>query len=331
MNRDIKPALLTGAIAIPASCAGVFVVNGKQRLQHKTTLIAFQVQIDQLESWQTELEQSIAAIAAEKQRVETNINFLQTQLSQLYAQIAEHRNHKQQLSQDVVTLTTDYHKLSAKLQDLQTQVDNCEQRREELYQSLRSLRQEKQEEEASYSYLKTEHNQLQIKIAQLRNQKQELEEDLTSINHLKPQLQDSVNEMRQSLAALQTQILEYQATKTKLEQELSSLNQNPKLTPEVKSSDKSSNPWIEFVMQLSDPELQVVEAIIHQSDPRIEIKKIAEANITMPELLIDRINEVALDTIGDFIIEPESEFVPPGILEDYLRDLQQALDKMKNK
>jgi hypothetical protein len=65
-------------------------------------------------------------------------------------------------------------------------------------------------------------------------------------------------------------------------------------------------------MRLNKPEIQVLKAIIEQSDPSATIKKIAEENITMPELLIDAINECALDTIGDLIIEPGSELVSYG-------------------
>ncbi len=68
--------------------------------------------------------------------------------------------------------------------------------------------------------------------------------------------------------------------------------------------------WQNFLAHISQSELQVIEAIMQQNDPSATIKKIAEDNITMPELLIDSINECALDTIGDLLIEPGSDSIP---------------------
>jgi len=66
------------------------------------------------------------------------------------------------------------------------------------------------------------------------------------------------------------------------------------------------------MMRLPKYELEVL-ALAEQVNVRNQ--KIAEANITMPELLIDFINQRSLDTIGDLIIEPGNESFPPKIPE----------------
>ncbi len=60
--------------------------------------------------------------------------------------------------------------------------------------------------------------------------------------------------------------------------------------------------WTVLMRQLPEYEFQVLKAIAEQANPAPVIKQIAEANLTMPELLIDGINERALDTIGDLIL-----------------------------
>ncbi|MBD3557829.1 hypothetical protein H6S82_03025, partial [Planktothrix sp. FACHB-1355] len=71
-------------------------------------------------------------------------------------------------------------------------------------------------------------------------------------------------------------------------------------------------------------ELQVLKAIVELENPNAEIKKIAESYITMPELLIDAINERAIATIGDIIIEQGSLF--PVIPEtEYLANIRVIL------
>lgn len=45
----------------------------------------------------------------------------------------------------------------------------------------------------------------------------------------------------------------------------------------------------------------------------------------MPELLIDFINQRALNTIGDLIIEPGNESFPPKIPEEYLMNVKKVI------
>ena len=88
----------------------------------------------------------------------------------------------------------------------------------------------------------------------------------------------------------------------------------------------SAEDWGNFVARLTEPEFQVLKAIAEQDDPNPAIKQIAEAQVTMPELLVDAINERALDHIGDIIVEPGSGYVPPAIVSEYLKQVNQLLD-----
>jgi hypothetical protein len=53
------------------------------------------------------------------------------------------------------------------------------------------------------------------------------------------------------------------------------------------------------------------------------IKQIAEAQITMPNLLIDSINEIANNTIGELIIETGEE--KPEIYPEHLLNLKKII------
>ena len=72
--------------------------------------------------------------------------------------------------------------------------------------------------------------------------------------------------------------------------------------------------WAEFVGKLADYHLHVLRAILRQQDPIGEIRRLATEQATMPETLIERINELAVSTLGDFIIAPGSN--PPVIEEE---------------
>ncbi|TLD41916.1 MAG: hypothetical protein JETT_1785 [Candidatus Jettenia ecosi] len=69
--------------------------------------------------------------------------------------------------------------------------------------------------------------------------------------------------------------------------------------------------WTKFRSRLAHYQLSLLKALVEQDDPTREICRIAHENVTMPELLLDSINELALDTVGDIIIETIS--IPPVI------------------
>lgn len=357
-NRDIKTAFLTGFITVTATSCGVVTVNRKQLTQQKLTLSALEYQIRQLEKLEEELNQSLAAIEEEEERTESNINHLQKELKQLYTQTDAQRRYKQQLSQDVAVLTEQNRKIEAEVQQRLASIHNLEQRREELDVAVRSLKVEKFSVEASLKSVQAEIQQLQEQIAEQQNQKKELDLDLSLLKRIKPQLETEVHDLRTQLQELETRktkldeslaalVAEKQTTeaslnllqaqlrevqdqvveqKNKPEQESSA---PPQQTHQMGEEDEQQpeiikDKWAEFEARLSPPELQVLQAIAQQDNPNAAIKKIAEENITMPELLIAAINEHALATIGDIIIEPESVF--PVIAEaDYLTNVHKML------
>ena len=67
----------------------------------------------------------------------------------------------------------------------------------------------------------------------------------------------------------------------------------------------------------------MLKAIVEQDNPNAAIKQIAEANITMPNLLIDSINECANDTIGELIIEPGGEI--PEVYQEHLINVKKMI------
>ncbi len=124
ITRDIKTAGLTGLITVPATISAIVVVNRKQRTQQKLPLNSLKNQIHQLKQRKAQLIQSLSSTLTEKQKTDTNINFLKVELSQLYTQVAEQRSYKQQISQDLTTLKEQRGQLEAESHELQTQIYN---------------------------------------------------------------------------------------------------------------------------------------------------------------------------------------------------------------
>lgn len=361
--RDFQKAFVTGLITIPATFCAVGVVNRKQRLQQEQTWTELQMEIHQMERWEAQLHHSLSAIAAEERRAEVNLNALRSQLHQLYFQVAEQQKYRYQLGQDLMILSEQRHQVETESLHWQTQVHSLEQQKEELDLSLRSMKAEKYKVEISLKSLQTELKDLQDQVAEHLSQKEEIKQDLTLLQRLKPQLelvslnlQTQIQELESRKAQLNQSLFQLstdqQTAKAYLDFLQAQLNQlktsgkeslqlhipdqfGHKLLPAQVQNGQTievnetrfeylNSEWSEFIAQLPNAELQVLRAITKLDNPNSAIKKIAEENITMPELLIADINERALAIIGDLIIEPGS--VPPTIAETgYLENLREIL------
>jgi chromosome segregation ATPase len=357
VSQDVGMALKTSLITIPATFLGIAAVNLKQRNQQKLILNDLQVEIYQLEKWQSQLNQSLRVISEQRQQTETNINFLQVQLRQLSERTTEQRYYQQQVTQELDILFQQKHSLETTSQELQAQVQGLEQHKGEIDQSVRSLRKLKHDTEAEFHSFENQLQDLRSQVTHLHIQKQELEDGVTLLNRLKPQLEEKSHQLQTEIQQLEKQqaecsesldaiakkkdttqihlsllnqeLLEQQDKNDKIKQEVNQIIEQRKYLSSEKTADKIPEEWQNFISHISQSEMQVIAAIIQQSDPSTTIKKIADDNITMPELLIDSINECALDTIGDLLIEPGSDSIPLGIMEEYLILLNKILNLNK--
>ena len=76
----------------------------------------------------------------------------------------------------------------------------------------------------------------------------------------------------------------------------------------------------EFVMQLVPEQRKTLHCIVAQENVQECLEQIADQSFTMPQILIDDINEVAMQTLGDIIIS--SEFM---VIEEYEGELKNSM------
>ncbi len=209
----------------------------------------------------------------------------------------------------------------------------------QLYDHLSAMIAEQQRTEIHINFLKRQLNQLYVQTAEQQKYKQQLTQDLIALEEQKRLLSADAHHWETEVYHLEQQKQELDlclrsllSEKHNAEAELQQLqlqitekdNQISQIETDDFSSDKLPDEWTEFVAHLTNSELQVLKAIVYLENPNPEIKKIAESYITMPELLIDGINERAIATIGDIIIEPGS--VSPLIAEaEYLTNIKEIL------
>jgi hypothetical protein len=75
-----------------------------------------------------------------------------------------------------------------------------------------------------------------------------------------------------------------------------------------------SEMWAQMAKSLDDHQAEALAAILNSNDPQAAIHRIASKQFLMPTMLIDSINELAQDIIGDILIESDDV---PQLIDDY--------------
>lgn len=278
-------------------------------------MYGLQVRLKELEQKEAELNNALSATLSAKQRAELAVKTTQAELNQIQAQLLDHAHRKDDLDKEIATLTTQKQQLEMELVALEPRVRDLERYRTELNQFLASAEPKRQQVENSSRSLQGAIEHLQVQISSLHGE----------------------------LGQLETQILERRDQKEMLDQELASLQgeltsktplsaQTPPLQPpsQPKAGADSALPtmeWMNFFNQLSDSEFKALIAIAEHTNPSPALKQISEDHLTMPALLIDSINEHAMDTVGDLIIDPSAS--APIVAPEYAETIHALLEHLR--
>jgi chromosome segregation ATPase len=276
----------------------------KQKQQQEAEFYTLQTQLQQLERRQTELEQSLSAKTFQLNQTETRLNQLKKEVEQLQKQISRKKQQKEQLHPDLVTLESQKRHLEGEAYDLQTQIQVLQQRQDQLNQVLAPLQEQQHEIEASLLAGKAKLDQLLSQISDKRKQQKKLDRDLANLGNRKQQLETECQN-------LQTQIQMFVLPNTVLTQ-TSAQNLGSTILQIIPEEWREG---LEFAQQLSQDEQKAFKAILEQDS--VTLKRIAEENLMMPEVLIESINEKAINTFGDTLLVSGSASVSPELQENY--------------
>ncbi|MFN7527019.1 MAG: tellurite resistance TerB C-terminal domain-containing protein, partial [Dolichospermum sp.] len=230
---------------------------------------------------------------------------------------------KQELDNDLILLGRLKPQLEQKLYELRIEVQNREMEISKQNDLLTQIT-------TSRNNLENTINTLEIKTLEQKSQ----------IN----QLQNQISLLQEERDLLQNQIWELIQVQT-INSNCETLPDNQENNVELFPFDELLQPldiidtehdqptnlpteWHNLLENLPAYEIQVLKAILEKDNPQETIKQIAEANITMPHLLIDAINEIANQTIGKSIIETKSEI--PEIIEEHLLNVKTMISKYKS-
>jgi outer membrane murein-binding lipoprotein Lpp len=233
------------------------------------------------------LERVLSNAVASKQKLQTDLTLLQTELSQVQQQLADQRQKKDKLVQEVTELKQQKRQLENQSKVLRSEVQAMEQQRKEAEQRLVATRspapptQSEPNGSKSFSPLRSRVNGAPVAVGQAK-----------------------------PVSTPQSVSFSVQPTPTIAP---------PEPARAEKGASDLSEEWMEFMVHLPEYEFLVLKAIAESSNPAPMIKRIAEDNLTMPEILIDTINERALDTIGDLLIDAQAGVGAATIVQEHSR------------
>ncbi|MGV0108116.1 TerB-C domain-containing protein [Nostoc sp. DSM 114160] len=290
-----------------------------QKKQLETEVSSLQTEINNLQNNQTELNNAFSILTAEKRRLESNCNVSRAEITQLQSQISELQHEKQEIESNLTLLGRLKPQLEEKLYELRIAIQELEVETTQNNQLLVATKTERENIQAILNYSQTQLAEHKAELQQLQGQVSLLQEERDS-------LQNQVWELLQQVETFNSEPLSDNSQEDDIELfpfseiiESSDISENS----EVETSKNISEEWTNFLVNLPGHELQVLKAIVEQDNPNSAIKTIAEANITMPNLLIDSINERANDTIGELIINSDSE--SPKVYQEHITDVKKMI------
>ncbi|BAY43922.1 hypothetical protein SAMD00079811_15150 [Scytonema sp. HK-05] len=289
-----------------------------EKKQLEAQINYLQNELHALDQSKVELNNSFSALTAEKRRLELNHNVSRAEITQLQAHISELQQQKQELESNLTLLNRLKPQLEEKLHELRVQIQELEAQENQQKQFILDKKAEKELIEANL-------NSLQTQLAEQQTQLQQLQGQVSVLQDERDQLQSQVWELLHQMETLTTQE-QLNENEQEASVDLFPFSEFIESLEPIETSDQLENfseEWAEFIEQLHSYEIQVLKAILEQDNPNAAIKKIAEENITMPNLLIDSINEHANDTIGELIINPSSE--TPEIYQEHMTNVKKII------
>ena len=268
-----------------------------------------ETEINNLQKNQGELNNAFSVLTAEKRRLESNCHVSRTEITQLQSQISELQQEKQEIESNLTLLGRLKPQLEEKLYELRIAIQELEVETSQKNQLLVAT---KTERENIQAILNSSQTQLAAEKAEL----QQLQEQVSLLQEERDSLQNQVWELLQQIETFNSEPLADESQDNGME--LSSFSELIETSQKIDTSEVDNIPieWTNFLENLPGYELQILKVIVEQDNPKAAIKKIAEANITMPNLLIDSINERANDIIGELIIDSDSE--TPEVYPEHL-------------
>ncbi|MBD2576445.1 tellurite resistance TerB C-terminal domain-containing protein [Oscillatoria sp. FACHB-1406] len=312
--RNSQLAFLSASLSVIASYIGGTFFYKRRLLEQRTLRNSLYNQIEELEQEEEQLYHSLYEATATQQNLEAHIHALQYESERLRLRVAELHNQRSLLHESLVQLKKEHQEQVEPLHQLQKQIQFLEQRQTQVKHSLEIKTTEVQQAETRLGALKLEIETLQNQLNNRSKQEEEIGDRTFLLERKRQELEQQVRQLQERLqngTAVATQESADEAKESNIPAQLT-----PLLPKE----------WFDlltFIDGLSDLEKETFEAIIDRDEQRL--KEIADRHTTMPEVLIESLNESALSILGDTLLMGGNGSLIPEFHEEYSNFLKQPV------
>ncbi len=296
-------ALLTGYVS--ALVAAIQRRKYEQRLRH-----SLRYQIDLLLEKRHHLQQALSVTATNQQELAASVGALQNERAQLLASVSELYGRRRQLLQDLARLECPSGEAAPS--------PPPSARDRELGQIAFSKTIQIQQLEVRLAELRAEYDRLQAQAAGLGTVAAPSGEGPEGANRRsRPKSRGKVDAL--SDYAQKKQLVERPSAPE------SSLRLSQLTIPDLQQVDPEALPqeWRDFANVLSADERAAIAAILARDEAAL--KGLADRQATMPEVLVETLNENALTVLGDTLFITTGGTVVPEIHAEYVPLLRQAI------
>lgn len=249
------------------------------------------------------------------QTLEDRLHSLQTALERIQTEILDQEENRDSLERQLRPLqaqknqlTTENQQLATQAQELRTNLSVLQQSQIRLKQSLFALQEQHQETAVEVQQQQAQLSQLYVAIADCQQRHQALKD-----NH--EALQTEPQQLATPVPIERPQMTELQALPSSTES--ASTSQSP---PQMQTL---SSEWLAFVRSLSGFEKQALNAMI--LDDEFTLQRLLWREQQSVELCWDALNDKAIATLGDALVEGQEGVLIPYVNEDYATTLAAAI------
>lgn len=293
-----------------------------QKRQLELEIINLKNELDNLDNNTVELKKYCSELAAEKRRLEMKSNVARSELHQIQAQIETFKQEKQDIENNVILSNRLKPQLEERLHELRIEIEELENNLSQQNISLENSIATQKNIEIEITELQTKKQNKQLEINQLENQFSLLQEE-------RDLLQNQVWELLQNLENFNPESSPETTVDTEdepfpFDELLDTIDADEDNHQTLPSAE-----WHNFLAQITPEQIQILKAFLNQENTKAILKQIAETQITMPSLLIDDINEIANNTLGEIIIQTNTE--EPEISPEHLPSIAQIIQIYEQK
>ncbi|MEC4805785.1 MAG: hypothetical protein SAJ12_12180 [Jaaginema sp. PMC 1079.18] len=328
LTQNLGVAVLIGILTAVLSAVNSLVGIKKYRQHEKFLRNSLRSQIQQLESEENQLYQSLYETRSTQEQLEASITALNKECRQLIDRVAELHQQRNNLYQDTLTLQQQKERHESTFQQLQNQAKLIEQSKTEVKHSLEITKTQFQQLKSQVNTLQIDAERLQLQITNRKEQYETLEAEIDKLTQEKQSQETAIAQLQQDIDNLlqqRSQINSDRPTHPTLENGDRAVEINlddiisisMALPPEWKE-------WLQFAQQLKAEDRLTFNAILERD--AATLKKLADERATMPQVLVESLNENALEVIGDTLFVPTDNKLLPQVHEEYAHLLLNAIE-----